>query len=107
MGATARSIMKIFVLEGLIIGVLGTGLGTALGVLLAKNADPLIKGVERILNVKIFDQSVYGLDKFPSVVETGDVVAVMAVTMTICLFATVYPARRAAKMDPAEALRYE
>jgi lipoprotein-releasing system permease protein len=107
MGATSRSIMQIFVLEGLIIGTLGTLLGTGLGLLLAKNADPLIKGLEGLLNVKIFDQSVYGMDHFPSVVNSGDVIAVVVVSMSISLLATVYPAWRAAKMDPAEALRYE
>jgi lipoprotein-releasing system permease protein len=107
MGATSRSIMQIFVLEGLIIGTLGTLLGTGLGLLLAKNADPLIKGLEGLLNVKIFDQSVYGMDHFPSVVNSFDVIAVVVVSMSISLLATVYPAWRAAKMDPAEALRYE
>jgi lipoprotein-releasing system permease protein len=107
MGATSNSIMKIFVLEGLIIGTLGTLLGTGLGLLLAKNADPLIKGLENLLNVKIFDQSVYGMDQFPSVVNSGDVIAVVVVSMSISLLATVYPAWRAARMDPAEALRYE
>ncbi len=107
MGATARSIMKIFVLEGLVIGVVGTGLGTALGLGLAQNADPIIKGLEGLLGVKIFDQAVYGLARFPSVVNSGDVLAVVLVSMGICLLATIYPARRAAKMDPTEALRYE
>jgi len=107
MGANSPSIMKIFVLEGFIIGTLGTAMGTALGLLLAKNADPLIKGLERLLHVKIFDQSVYGMEKFPSVVNPSDVVAVVVVAMTISLLATVYPAWRAARMDPAEALRYE
>lgn len=107
MGATSRSIMQIFVLEGLIIGTLGTLLGTGLGLLLAKNADPLIKGLENLLNVKIFDQSVYGMEHFPSVVNSGDVIAVVVVSMSISLLATVYPAWRAARMDPAEALRYE
>jgi lipoprotein-releasing system permease protein len=107
MGATSRSIMKIFVIEGLIIGTLGTILGTALGLLLAKNADPIIKSLESLLKVKIFDQTVYGMDHFPSVVNSGDVISVMVVSMTISLLATVYPAWRAAKMDPAEALRYE
>jgi lipoprotein-releasing system permease protein len=107
MGATSRSIMKIFVLEGLIIGVLGTLLGTLLGLLLAKNADPLIKGLENLLSVKIFDQSVYGMDRFPSVVNSGDVIAVVVVSLSISLLATIYPAWRAARMDPAEALRYE
>jgi len=107
MGATSRSIMKIFVFEGLIIGVLGTLLGTLLGLFLAQNADPIIKGLERTLNVKIFDQSVYGMDHFPSVVNSSDVIAVVVVALTISLLATIYPAWRASKMDPAEALRYE
>jgi lipoprotein-releasing system permease protein len=107
MGANARSIMKIFVFEGLVIGTLGTALGTALGLLLAKNADPIIKGLERLLHVKIFDQAVYGMDRFPSVVNPGDVIAVVTVALSISLLATVYPAWRASRMDPAEALRYE
>jgi len=107
MGATSRSIMKIFVLEGLIIGTLGTALGTLLGVALAKNADAIIKGLEHLLHVKIFDKSVYGMSHFPSVVNPGDVATVVVVAMTISLLATIYPAWRASKMDPAEALRYE
>jgi len=57
--------------------------------------------------VKIFDQSVYGMEHFPSVVNSSDVLAVVAVSMSISLLATIYPAWRAARMDPAEALRYE
>jgi lipoprotein-releasing system permease protein len=107
MGATSSSVMKIFVLEGFIIGTMGTTLGTLLGLLIAKNADPIIKSLEGLLRVKIFDQSVYGMDHFPSVVNLGDVAAVMVVAMTISLLATIYPAWRASRMDPAEALRYE
>ncbi len=107
MGATSNSIMKIFILEGLIVGTVGTLLGTVFGLLLAKNADPIIKGLERLLGVKIFDQSVYGMDHFPSVVNAEDVIAVVVVSMSISLLATIYPAWRAARMDPAEALRYE
>jgi lipoprotein-releasing system permease protein len=107
MGATSRSIMQIFVFQGLIIGTLGTFLGTALGVTLAANADPIIKGLERTLKVKIFDQAVYGMERFPSVVHVDDVVAVAMMALVICLLATVYPAWRASRMDPGEALRYE
>ncbi len=107
LGATSRSIMKIFMLEGLIVGTLGTSFGTLLGVLLARNADPIIKWLEQVLGVRIFDQAVYGMEKFPSVVYAGDVTAVVAVAMTISLLATLYPAWRASRMDPAEALRYD
>ena len=107
MGATSRSIMQIFVLEGFIIGTLGTLFGTGLGLLIAKNADPIIKWLESTLQVKIFDQTVYGMDHFPSVVNSSDVVAVVMVAMSISLLATIYPAWRTARMDPAEALRYE
>lgn len=107
MGATSESIMKIFVLEGLIIGTFGTLTGTIFGVLVAKNADPLIKGIEHLFHLKIFDQAVYGMERFPSVVYFSDVIAVTVTAMTICLLATVYPAWRAARMTPAEALRYD
>ncbi len=107
MGANARSIMKIFVLEGFIIGTVGTGLGTALGVLLAHYADAVIKFLERTFGIRIFDQAVYGMEHFPSEIIVTDVVAVMVMAMAISLLATIYPAWRASRMDPAEALRYE
>ena len=107
MGATSRSIMKIFVFEGLIIGTFGTVAGTLLGLLLAKNADLIIKGIERLTGVRIFDQAVYGMERFPSVVYPADAIAVAVTAMIICLLATIYPAWRAARMDPAEALRYD
>lgn len=107
MGATSQSIMKIFVFEGLIIGIIGTGSGTILGVLLAKNADLIIKGIEHLTGLRIFDQAVYGMERFPSVVYPADAIAVAMTAMGICLLATIYPAWRAARMDPAEALRYD
>ncbi len=107
MGANARSIMKIFVLEGFIIGTMGTLLGTGLGVFLAHYADALIKFLERSFGIQIFDQAVYGMERFPSEIIVADVIAVMAMAMAISLLATIYPAWRASRMDPAEALRYE
>lgn len=107
MGATSRSILKIFVIEGLLIGTTGTICGTSLGLLLAMNADAIITWLESVLHVTIFDKAVYGMEHFPSQVVASDVVAVVVTAMVICLFATIYPALRAAKLDPAESLRYE
>lgn len=107
MGATSRSILKIFVFEGLLIGVSGTLLGASLGLSLALNADAIIGWFERVLGVTIFDKAVYGMEHFPSQVVTADVVAVLIMAMGICLLATIYPALRAARLDPAESLRYE
>ncbi len=107
MGANARSIMKIFMIEGLIIGTIGTLLGTTLGVTLAYYADALIKGIEGTFGIKVFDQAVYGMERFPSEIVVMEVVAVAVMAMTISLLATVYPAWRASRMDPAEALRYD
>jgi len=107
MGANARSIMKIFIMEGFIIGTVGTGLGTALGVLLANYADAAIKFLEQVFGIRIFDQAVYGMEHFPSDIIASDVVIVTLMAMSICLLATIYPAWRASRMDPTEALRYE
>lgn len=107
LGATSASIMKIFLLEGLIVGTLGTFLGAGVGIFLARKADPIIKWLEKLLEIRIFDQAIYGMEKFPSVVHVSDVLAVVGVAMTVSLLATLYPAWRAAKMDPAEALRYD
>ncbi|MBE0499973.1 MAG: lipoprotein-releasing ABC transporter permease subunit [Desulfuromonadales bacterium] len=107
MGAKSGSIMRIFILEGLIIGGVGTTLGTSIGLFLAKNADTIIKGLENLLGVSIFDQAVYGMSEFPSKVVSSDVVAVALMALIISLLATVYPAWHAARMDPAESLKYE
>lgn len=107
MGANARSIMRIFMIEGFIIGMLGTGIGAALGVLLATYADTAIKFLEQTFDIRIFDQTVYGMEHFPSEIVVSDVVIVVVTAMSICLLATIYPAWRASRMDPTEALRYE
>jgi len=107
LGANSGSIMRIFVLEGFIIGSVGTGLGTALGVLLSVRADAIIKWLESTFGIKLFDRAVYGMDHFPSVTKPEDVAMVVLLTISISLLATLYPAWRAARMDPAEALRYE
>ena len=107
MGATSASILKIFMIQGVIIGILGTLLGSMLGLSLAFNIDAIITWLEHKLHIVIFDTAVYGMDHFPSQVVGADVATVVVTALGICLLATVYPALRAARNDPAESLRYE
>lgn len=107
MGARSGSIMKIFVLEGLIIGVVGTLLGLLSGLLIAKNLEPIIDVVQKVTGKNFFSKEIYYLDHFPSHVVTSDVVTVALTAILISFLATLYPAWAASRMLPAEALRYE
>jgi lipoprotein-releasing system permease protein len=107
MGATGLSIMKIFVLEGLIIGVIGTILGVASGLMVALNLEPIINVIEKITGLNFFSKDVYYLDHFPSLVVPSDVVLISVTAVLISFIATLYPSWQASKMLPAEALRYE
>ncbi|HIJ80133.1 MAG TPA: lipoprotein-releasing ABC transporter permease subunit [Desulfuromonadales bacterium] len=107
MGATAGSIMKIFVLEGLIIGVIGTILGVASGLLIAGNLEPIISIIQKITGQNFFSKDIYYLDHFPSLVVPADVIVISATAVFISFLATLYPAWQASRMLPAEALRYE
>jgi lipoprotein-releasing system permease protein len=107
MGATGLSIMKIFVLEGLIIGVIGTIVGVASGLLVALNLEPIITAVEKVTGLNFFSKDVYYLDHFPSLVVPSDVVLISITAVLISFIATLYPAWQASRMLPAEALRYE
>lgn len=107
MGATGLSIMKIFVLEGLIIGVIGTILGVASGLLIALNLEPIITVVEKVTGLNFFSKDVYYLDHFPSMVVPSDVVLISVTAVLISFIATLYPSWQASRMLPAEALRYE
>lgn len=107
MGATGRSIMKIFVLEGLIIGVTGTIAGVASGLLVALNLEPIIYFIQKLTGQNFFSKDIYYLDRFPSMVVTSDVVLISVTAVLISFVATLYPAWQASRMLPAEALRYE
>ncbi len=107
MGARSGSIMKIFVLEGLIIGVVGTALGLLSGLLIATNLEPIIDVVQKVTGKNFFSKEIYYLDHFPSHVVTSDVVTVALTAILISFLATLYPAWAASRMLPAEALRYE
>ncbi|HEY3308161.1 MAG TPA: lipoprotein-releasing ABC transporter permease subunit [Desulfuromonadaceae bacterium] len=107
MGATGASIMKIFVLEGLIIGIIGTLLGVAFGLLVALNLEPIINVIQKVTGQNFFSKDIYYLDHFPSLVIPSDVVLISVTAVLISFVATLYPAWQASRMLPAEALRYE
>ena len=107
MGATARSILKIFIIEGLIIGTLGTVLGALSGMLAAINMETIAGYVEKVLGFEVFSRDVYYLDRFPSELNPVDVVIIVIVALVLCFLATLYPSWKASKLDPVEALRYE
>jgi lipoprotein-releasing system permease protein len=107
MGATSQSIMKIFIYQGLIIGVIGTALGCVTGLAVALNLQKISLFVEKIFNFKILPGDVYYLSELPSKVNYGDVVIIVIGTLLICFLSTIYPSLRASRTDPAEALRYE
>jgi lipoprotein-releasing system permease protein len=107
MGATGSSIMKIFVLEGLIIGIIGTVLGVVSGLLVAFNLETIISVIQKVTGQNFFSKDIYYLDHFPSQVVMSDVVLISVTAVLISFVATLYPAWQASRMLPAEALRYE
>jgi lipoprotein-releasing system permease protein len=107
MGATANSIMKIFILQGVIIGAIGTLLGSIGGVVIALNLSRISVYVENLLGIKILPGDVYYLNELPSRINYSDVTIIIIGTLLICFLSTIYPSWRASKLDPAEALRYE
>jgi len=107
MGAPPKGILKIFVIEGLVIGVVGTVLGAILGLVIALNLEKVSGFVENLFGFKFLPRDVYYIDKLPSQVNPLDVGLIMMTAILITLLATLYPSWRASKLDPAEALRYE
>jgi lipoprotein-releasing system permease protein len=107
MGATSKGILRIFIIEGLVIGVVGTVFGAILGLLAAFNLEKITGLVEHLFGFKILSGDVYYIDKLPSQVNPLDVGIIILTAILISLLATLYPSWRASKLDPAEALRYE
>jgi lipoprotein-releasing system permease protein len=107
MGATSKSIMKIFILQGVTIGTIGTLLGCIGGLTIATHLSKISVYVERLLGIKILPGDVYYLNELPSRVNYSDVSIIVIGTILICFLSTIYPSWRASKLDPAEALRYE
>jgi len=106
-GASPGSIMKIFIIQGVVIGVVGIVLGVIGGVWLASNVETLVPAIEEFFHVKFLSPDVYYISELPSDMHWEDVLIISFVAFMFCLLATLYPAWRAAKTHPAEALRYE
>jgi lipoprotein-releasing system permease protein len=107
MGASKTSIMLIFMLNGTIIGGFGTSLGVLIGQLIAKNINTIKGYLEYLSGIKIFDSAVYFLYNLPADLDTVDVFFVSSMSLALSLLSTVYPAYRAAKLSPIDAMRYE
>jgi lipoprotein-releasing system permease protein len=107
MGARRSSVMKVFVFEGFIVGLVGTFLGSVFGLLIAHNLGGITALLERLLGFKAMPGDVYWISQLPSRVDPRDVAIVIGVAMGISLLATIYPAWKASSLDPTEALRYE
>ncbi len=107
MGAPTAVIRQIFLVQGFIIGLIGTGTGLLLGLLLSWNISDIFSWVEGLLGMNLLSSDVYPINYLPSELRLADTVLVCAVSMLLCLLATIYPAYTAARLDPAEILRHE
>jgi len=106
-GSTPSSILKIFMVQGTVIGLVGTIIGTVLGILTALNVSDIISWIEGLFNTEFMPADLYLISGFPSELLIGDVVKVTIVAFILTLLATLYPAWQASKVQPADALRYE
>jgi lipoprotein-releasing system permease protein len=107
LGAQPGSIMKIFVIQGMTIGLFGTVLGVALGSLIAAEIPVVVPMIEHLLGIQFLPPSVYFINELPSDLELGDVMRIGIMAFVLSSLATLYPSWRAGKVQPAEALRYE
>jgi lipoprotein-releasing system permease protein len=107
LGATPRSIMAIFVVQGAAAGIIGTLAGVVLGLLVAFNISVIVPFIERLLHVTFLPSSVYLISQMPSDPQQGDIVPVAVISLVLAFLATIYPSWRASRLQPAEALRYE
>jgi lipoprotein-releasing system permease protein len=107
LGASPRSIMGIFMIQGATSGILGTLAGLGLGLLIAFNVDPIVQFIEHLLGVHFLPGSIYLISRMPSDPQAADIVPIAIIAMLLSLLATLYPSWRASRVQPAEALRYE
>lgn len=107
LGAGPRNVLGVFAIQGVMIGLAGTALGAGLGILISHNLQALVSALERALGTQFLDARVYYMSDLPAYVEGFDVLRVCTVAFLLCAFATLYPAWRASRTAPAEALRHD
>jgi lipoprotein-releasing system permease protein len=107
LGSSPRSIMKIFLIQGALVGVIGTAAGIGLGVLVALNVDVIVPAIESMMGVKFLSKDIYLINTMPSDLRWPDVIGIGAVAVVLAFVATLYPSYAASRVKPAEALRYE
>ena len=107
LGASPRSIMGIFMVQGATVGVVGTGLGLLLGLAIAFNIDTIVPALESLVGAKFLPQDIYLINRMPSDPQRGDILPIAVISLILAFVATIYPSWRASRVNPAEALRYE
>ena len=107
LGASPRSIMGVFIVQGATAGIIGTLAGVGFGLLIAFNIDVIVPALERLLGVAFLPGSIYVISRMPSEPMAADIVPVVVISLLLSFAATLYPSWRASRVNPAEALRYE
>ena len=107
LGASPRSVMGVFMVQGALSGVMGTLAGVVIGLLIAFNVGTLVAAIEAVLRVSFLPSSVYLISRMPSDPQSGDIVPIVVISLLLSFVATLYPSWRASRVQPAEALRYE
>jgi lipoprotein-releasing system permease protein len=107
LGASPRSVMAVFIVQGALIGVFGTLIGAGGGLLLATNLDVIVPAIERLMNVQFLPREIYFISSLPSDPRAADIVPITVISLILSLLATLYPSWRASRTRPAEALRYD
>jgi lipoprotein-releasing system permease protein len=107
MGASRGTILRVFLMSGSVIGITGTFIGFTLGVVVCWNIENIRQFLIWVTGVNLFPETLYFLSKLPAKMDSGEITTVVMISLVLTMLATVYPAWRAARLDPVEALRYE
>jgi len=107
LGASPRSVMAIFMIQGALVGLLGVGLGVTGGLLLATHLEAIVPAIEQLFGIRFLDPSIYFISELPSDPRAADIVPICLISLLLSFVATIYPSWRAARVRPAEALRYD